>query len=413
MQNIITETARKIGEKEAKLALWLEKKSKDLTMPVTASVDIRNAGFKISVIDTNVFPAGFNNLCNTFSKRTGQLFRDFLKKEAPKARNILIIPETFTRNIPYFLHLKRLESVLKEAGLQVAVGFLGDLPQTPWEVTLPSKETIHLERVEKGKREIRVASMEPDLILLNNDCSEGIPDFLKNIQQPIFPSPELGWHSRKKKRHFEIYCQLAGELGEILLLDCWFFCPITFLELGVDVDKTEDMERVAKKTQEVLKKTQTKYQKYGIAEKPYVFIKSNSGTFGLGQIHIEDPEEILTLNRKSRKKLQASKGGKETSEFLIQEGIPTIDSFEGAPIEPVLYYVGGELAGGFFRIHKDKDTKASLNTPGSRFEPLCFHKDKEGKEINLHCEDHNDFFVIAQWLGKLATLAVALETKEL
>lgn len=84
-----------------------------------------------------------------------------------------------------------------------------------------------------------------------------------------------------------------------------------------------------------------------------------------------------------------------------------------APIEPVIYYVGGEPVGGFFRIHHDKDTRASLNTPGARFATLCFHKDSEdvGKEIDLHCKDHDDFFTIAKWLGKIACLAVGMEEK--
>lgn len=383
-------------------------------MPVTTSVDIRNAGFKIAVIDTNVFPAGFNNLCRSFSKRTGGLFKDYFRKFLPSAKKVLIIPETFTRNLPYLHHLKRLETILTEVGFQVAIGFLEALPQNPFDVSL-NGETLKLYQLEKIKTRLRVLGLDPDLILLNNDCSEGIPEPLQNITLPIFPSPELGWHSRRKKHHFEIYCALAGEMAEILNLDCWSFCPITYCERDVEINNPKDMERVAKRVQEVLQKTANKYQKYGIPEKPYVFIKSNSGTFGLGQIHVQTPEEILNLNRQARKKLLSSKGGERTSEFLIQEGVMTMDQFEGSPIEPVLYYVGGELAGGFFRIHEDKDTHASLNTPGARFEALCFHKDEEAtaKEINLNCEDHDDFFVIAKLLGKMATLAVALEEKDL
>lgn len=406
MTSIITAAAEKIREKQIELNRWFEERQKGLTMPVTTSVDIRNAGFKICVIDTNVFPAGFNNLCNTFSKRTGNLFKDYFKKAAPHAKKILIVPETFTRNIPYFMHLQRLEEVLKGAGFEVAIGFLEHLPQNPLTVDLPNGEKIKLEEF---------ATLAGDLILLNNDCSEGIPPLLQNSKLPIFPSPELGWHSRRKKHHFEIYCKLAGELAEILKLDCWLFCPITACEYEVDVENPKDMERVAKRVEAILEKTANKYKKYGIDEKPYAFVKSNAGTFGLGQMHLENPEDILNLNRKGKKKLIQSKGGSQTNEFIIQEGVMTIDSFEGAPIEPVLYLVGGELAGGFFRIHADKDNKASLNTPGSRFETLCFHKDDEatGKEINLNCKDHDDFFEIAKWLGKIAALSVALEEKDI
>ncbi|MDO8527284.1 MAG: hypothetical protein Q7T03_06330, partial [Deltaproteobacteria bacterium] len=57
---------------------------------------------------------------------------------------------------------------------------------------------------------------------------------------------------------------------------------------------------------------------------------------------------------------------------------------------------------------------SSLNAPGARFECLCFHKIKEVKpgELVLHCNDHEDFFTIAKWLGKIATLAAGLEERE-
>lgn len=411
---MITEITKKLKAGQAKLETWFQAKSKGMTMPATTSVDIRNAGFKIAVIDTNVFPSGFNNLCRNFSKRTGQLFKDYFRKVSPKAKKVLILPETFTRNLPYLQHLKRLETVLKEANFQVAIGFLKELPQDPFEIAV-NGDPLMLEQLGKTKNRLQVKSMEPDLILLNNDCTEGIPPILEGVSQSIVPSPKLGWHSRRKKHHFEIYCGLVEEMAHLLGMDCWLFCPITFCEHDVDTSRPEDIERVAKSVEKVLNKTAKKYQQYGINEKPYAFVKSNSGTFGLGQIHVASAEDILNLNRKARQKLQASKGGERPSEFIIQEGVMTIDSFEGSPIEPVLYYVGGELAGGFFRIHENKDNQASLNTPGASFKTLCFHKDKEevGKEINLHCEDHNDFFEIAKWLGKIATLSVALEEKGL
>lgn len=411
---MIAATAKKIKANESKLESWFADKAQGLRMPLTASVDIRNAGFKIAVIDTNVFPAGFNNLCRNFSKRTGELFRNYFQHIKPSAKKILIIPETFTRNLPYLENLKRLEVILKQADFQAAFGFLKDLPHDPLEITLASG-TLKLEKLRSSKNKLRVSSMEPDVILLNNDCTEGVPPILENIAQPIFPSPKLGWHSRRKKHHFEIYCSLISEWAAILQQDCWRFCPITTCEHEVDVNNPQDMERVAKRVEEVLSKTARQYQKHGLSEKPYVFVKSNSGTFGLGQIHVESPQDILNLNRKARKNLLSSKGERQSSEFIIQEGVMTIDRFEEAPIEPVLYYVGGELAGGFFRIHGSKDDRASLNTPGALFKTLCFHKDKEAvsKEIDLHCTDHNDFFEIAKWLGRIAALSVALEEKGL
>lgn len=375
---MIRETAKKIRQREKKIAQWFAGKAEGLTLPVTASVDLRNAGFKLTVVDTNVFPGGFNNLCNTFSKRAALHFKNYFAQHAPGAKKIRIFPEAFTRNRPYLEHLERLQGILAEAGFAVT-------------------------------------DENPDVILLNNDCSSGIPEALQKTKVPIFPSPKLGWFARRKKHHIEIYCSLLHEFAALLDTDGWRFCPVTCLEHHVDIQNPGDLKRLQQTAEKVAEKTAALYKQYGIGEKPYVFIKSNAGTFGLGQIHVEDPSELLNLNRKTRKKLAASKGGAGVNEFLIQEGVPTLDTFEGAPIEPVIYYVGGEPVGGFFRIHQDKNNRASLNAPGARFETLCFHKDSEaaGKEINLHCDDHDDFFTIAKWLGKIACLAVAMEEKTL
>ena len=43
------------------LESWWYAQSKLITLPY-ASVDVRDADFKVAPIDTNLFPAGFNNL---------------------------------------------------------------------------------------------------------------------------------------------------------------------------------------------------------------------------------------------------------------------------------------------------------------------------------------------------------------
>ncbi|MDO8493719.1 MAG: glutamate--cysteine ligase [Deltaproteobacteria bacterium] len=397
-----------IKRNEGKLEAWFQETAKSICMPLTVSVDIRNAGFKMSVIDTNVFPAGFHYLCKTFSKDATQLFKDYLKSAVPKAKRILIVPEAFTRNLPYLQNVKKLETLLLEAGFTVQIGYLESLPQNPFSQPLSDGGTIDLHQFD-------VKNFQPDAILLNNDCSQGIPAQLQGLKIPIFPNPELGWHARSKKNHFELYCQLVGEAAKLLDLDCWLFCPITVCEHDIDTNQEADMERIAKRVDEVIGKTQKKYDKYGITEKPFCFVKSNVGTFGLGLVKVENSQEILELNRKGRQKLGTTKGGTGRSEFIIQEGIPTRDTLHGSPVEPVLYYVGGEWVGGFFRIHEDKDDRSSLNSPGAKFETLCFHKSDKPKEIalNLNSQEFKDYLLMAQWLGKIACLAVGLEEKGL
>ncbi|MEN9848401.1 MAG: hypothetical protein RL368_1141, partial [Pseudomonadota bacterium] len=51
---------------QSSIEQWLRQQWLQTPAPFYASVDLRNAGFKIAPVDTNLFPAGFNNL-NTSS----------------------------------------------------------------------------------------------------------------------------------------------------------------------------------------------------------------------------------------------------------------------------------------------------------------------------------------------------------
>ena len=45
---------------------WFRNQWLKYPAPFYSSIDIRNSGFKISPVDTNLFPAGFNNLNKDF-----------------------------------------------------------------------------------------------------------------------------------------------------------------------------------------------------------------------------------------------------------------------------------------------------------------------------------------------------------
>ena len=51
-----------IVEKSASVEHWLRDNFNKNTPPFYSSVDLRNACFKVAPVDTNLFPAGFNNL---------------------------------------------------------------------------------------------------------------------------------------------------------------------------------------------------------------------------------------------------------------------------------------------------------------------------------------------------------------
>ena len=50
-----------LEEKRDEITAWMAKKRGEIDVPIYGSVDIRDAGWKIAVVDANQFPAGFNN----------------------------------------------------------------------------------------------------------------------------------------------------------------------------------------------------------------------------------------------------------------------------------------------------------------------------------------------------------------
>ena len=79
---------------------WLEHAA-----PFYASVDLRNAGFKLAPVDTNLFPGGFNNLNPDFLSLSVQAAMVAVEKVCPEAHRLLIIPENHTRNILSLIHI--------------------------------------------------------------------------------------------------------------------------------------------------------------------------------------------------------------------------------------------------------------------------------------------------------------------
>jgi glutamate--cysteine ligase len=372
MNSIIQDLAARLSEphRARQLEDWRDRRLSSLPgaePPVYASIDVRNAGFKVSVVDTNLFPAGFNNLCETFSANAAEAFKSFFKAWHPSVRKILIFPEAHTRNLYYWKNVEALRSILVQSGMETEVH--------------PREGFV------------------PDLILLNNDLSSGIPEPLRGSGRLLLPSPDLGWHRRRKSDHFRHFEGLAIEAAEILEVDPWLITPLSESETGVDLSDEICLKRLKDTADRLLDRIRDKYRRHGIARAPYLFIKNDAGTYGMGVTHVDSGSAFLKLSRRIRNKLESSKGGASVREYLLQEGIPTADLYRGKPIEPVVYLVGGENVGMFFRIHEEKNELENLNAPGMTFDCLCLHKLK----------NRDDLFKVASVLGRIASLASVLE----
>ncbi|MEE9451283.1 MAG: glutamate--cysteine ligase, partial [Gammaproteobacteria bacterium] len=105
--------------KQPQIEAWLRKQWHKTPAHITCSVDLRNAGFKLAPVDTNLFPAGFNNISPDLHPLCIQAAQTVLNEQAIDCKNILLIPETHSKNPFYWQSLATLQNILSKAGYQV------------------------------------------------------------------------------------------------------------------------------------------------------------------------------------------------------------------------------------------------------------------------------------------------------
>jgi glutamate--cysteine ligase len=373
--------------------------------PFYASFDVRDAGFKIGNIDGNIYPAGFNNICQQDKDTSPELIQAYLKDKFPDAKNILLLSEDHLKNIYYWENVITLSDLLRDSGYTVVVGMLSPDLQEATELQSFSGKTIRVEKVFSDSGQLITAQGTPDLVISNNDFSNPYSD-VDFSQTKMTPLRELGWYRRKKHTYFENYNNYAHEFAEHIDEDPWLFQVQTRRFENFDVSNEESRKDLGHLVDEMILEIQKKYDQYSITEKPSVFIKNNSGTYGLGVVTATSGEEVISWNYKSKKKMKATKGGGGIGEVIIQEGIPTILTEDEAVAEPVLYMLGHELAGGFLRTHDKKGTNESLNSPGAVYKRLCLSDLKVSAE---GCVLEN----VYGWIAKLGYLAISKEAAPL
>ena len=138
---------------------------------------------------------------------------------------------------------------------------------------------------------------------------------------------------------------------------------------------------------------------------PLIFIKNNTGTYGMAVMQVQDGNELLSLNRDGRKKMKVSKGGSFLKNIIIQEGVETIYTNK----EPVYYLINSSVAGGFYRSNDSKNSKQNLNTKGMYFECLC-KKKGEGCN-NIDCQRY--VFPSLGAISRIGSLATGYEIEYL
>lgn len=405
---------QKILNKKDEIEIWFQEQWLKTPAPVYGSVDLRNAGFKLAPVDMNLFPAGFNNLNPAFLPLSIEASKLAITAIVPNAKKILVVPESHTRNLYYWENVNKLLHTLESAGFDVRIGTLLPDFKEPGFITLNSGEKIKVETFVRDGNTIRLNDFIPDVILLNNDLSDGIPDSLQNLQQPLLPPAELGWSQRLKSGHFQHYADVCDEFAKLIDIDAWFIAPIFRYCGEVNFMQREGEDCLTSNVEKLLEAIQKKYDEYQITCKPYVVVKADAGTYGIAVMMVKSVEELHSLNRKQRVSMSKSKGGQPVNRVIVQEGVYTFETWgeENDVAEPVVYMWGQRVVGGFYRVHKDRGIDENLNAPGMHFEPLAFVKPcNKPCEESQQDENQNRFYAYGV-IARLSMLAAAREMKE-
>lgn len=421
--------ASRILERRSELESWIRNHVNQTPPPIYCSIDLRDAGHKIAPVDSNLYPAGFNNICPEDQRTSPKLIRAQIEHAlgrhglAPdQTRKVLVLPESNTGNPFYIENLYVLTQLLREAGLEVAIGWWGagpdlngsDLSGTQPPLSLHSESGKVLSaspiRIDEGGI-LSAGDFTPDWILLNNDFSSGYPRALDAVKQPILPDHRMGWHTRKKSDHFTHYNRLAAEFSELLGVDPWITQIDTEAIDQVDFSVGLRTEAVAESAERILSRMKTAYASHGVAQEPFAFVKNNAGTYGMGIMVVHSASELREMNRRTKNKMSVGKNKQQIQSVVVQEGVPTTTLVDRLAAEPVIYLSGCELIGGFLRTNTERGAEENLNSQGMVFRKLCMADLRESAEEDSDIETPVLELVYGS-IARISAIATGMEIYE-
>lgn len=402
-------------DRAAEIEAWFRSQWQRTAPPFYSSVDLRNAGFKLAPVDTNLFPGGFNNLNPAFDALCVQALQTALERVMPNACEVLLVPENHTRNRFYLENVAALQALIGQAGYGVRLGSLRSDLHAPETLTLESGRSLRLEPLRRDGDRVVLDGFDPCVVLLNNDLSAGRPAILEALSQPVIPPLGVGWSTRLKSGHFGYYREVAGEFAKLIGIDPWWIDPL-FRNCGeINFKTREGEECLAGNVELLLADLRAKYDEYEVDQEPFVIVKADAGTYGMGVMTVRSVDDIRNLNRDARKKMASGKEGNDVRGAIIQEGVYTFEEWQDADgskgtAEPVVYMIDKHVVGGFYRVHGGRSNQENLNAPGASFRQIAFANPCNTPDCNQQPDATPNRFYAYGVVARLAMLAAARET---
>jgi glutamate--cysteine ligase len=407
----INELEQRILESTPVIERWFRLEWMEHTPPFYSAVDIRNAGFKLAPVDTDLFPSGWNHLTPEMMPLAVQAAMAAIEKICPEARNLLLVPEN-TQDSFYLSNLVQLQRIFHQAGLHVRLGSLSNQIKEPTTIDLPGGESITLEPLVRSQHRLMLKHFDPCTILLNNDLSAGVPGILEDLhEQYLLPPLHAGWATRRKSNHFKAYEEVAKRFGKLLDMDPWLINPM-FNQCGeVNFNQAAGMDCLRTNVDALLGKVRRKYKEYGITDKPFVVIKADNAIDSLHRVlTVRDVKDLDQLSDQAKADMTGRDSEQPVSEVIIQEGVLTNERINAAVAEPVVYMMDRYVVGGFYRVHAQRRQDENLTAPGSSFVPLAFEQSTQWPQPGTKpgASVPNRFYMYGV-IGRLAMLAASYE----
>ena len=410
--HLITALTGPINELEARILdsmpaieRWFRLEWMEHTPPFYTSVDLRNAGYKLAPVDTDLFPRGFNHLTPEMLPLAVQAAMAAIEKICPEAKNLLLVPGDCSSSF-YLAHLQRLVQVFTMAGLNVRLGALEPGVKAPRKLALPDGGTLIVEPLVRARRRLGLKNFDPCTILLNHDLAAGVPAVLRGLhEQYLLPPLHAGWEMRRKSRHFRSYEEVAKKFAKLLGMDPWLITPMTGAAVTVATGPG-GLDAAKASAEALLARLRRKHKEFGIADKPYVVLKADHGSGAAGMLALRDAAELDAAGAQA----QLLAGAEGAREVLVQEGVPTHERINDAVAEPVVCMIDRYVVGGYYRVHAGRRADENLSAPGSAFVPLAFAESHQLPRpgVKPGASAPNRFYMYGV-MGRLAMLAAAYE----
>ena len=405
----INELEQRVLDSMPAIERWFRLEWMEHTPPFYCSVDVRNAGFKLAPVDTDLYPRGWNNLTPAMLPLAVQAAMAAIEKICPEARNLLIIPENDLRNTFYLANLAQMARIFHMAGLHVRFGSINPEVKKTTTLKLQDGETLTLEPVIRTRGRVGVKDFDPCTILLNNDLVAGVPGILEDLsEQYLLPPLHASWSTRRRSTHFKTYEEVAKRFGKLIGVDPWLINPMFDRCGGVDLGTEDGLEALTARVETLLAKVKKKYKEYGIKERAFVVVKADNLGDSAGLMSVRDARDVKALAKKACD--VAGNPFQGVQELILQEGVLTLERMNDAVAEPVVYMMDRYVVGGFYRIHAERGIDEDLNAPGSAYVPLAFDQSTHLPQLGVRpgASAPNRFYMYGV-IGRLAMLAASYE----